>query len=108
LTGLEPCLIFKACSATSLGMPGISEGFHAKISLLAQRKSTSALSYFGESVVPIRTLLTPEFLGSMRISLMPSAGSKDPKFYLESGASSAVSSRMTASSSEETIAEMSS
>ena len=33
-TGLEPGWIFKVCSATSLGMPGISEGFHAKMSLL--------------------------------------------------------------------------
>jgi hypothetical protein len=30
LTGLEPGLIFKACSVTSLGMLGISEGFHAR------------------------------------------------------------------------------
>ena len=40
---------------TSLGMPGISEGFHAKMSLLPWRKSTSALSYAEESAVPIRT-----------------------------------------------------
>jgi hypothetical protein len=51
LISLESGLIFKAYSATSLSMPGISEGFHTKISLVARRKSTSALSYLGESAV---------------------------------------------------------
>ena len=68
-TGLEPGLIFKACSATSLGMPGMSEGFHAKMSLLARRKLTSALSYSEESVVPMCTTSPLEPLGSMRTSL---------------------------------------
>ena len=56
-TGLDPGPIFKACSTTSLGMPGMSKGFHAKMSLLARRKSTSVLSYLEESVVPMRTTL---------------------------------------------------
>ena len=71
---LDPSLIFKACSVTSLRMPGMSKGFHAKISLLARRKSTSALSYSKESVVPMRTALPLEPLGSMRTSLTPSVG----------------------------------
>ena len=62
-TGLEPGLIFKVCSVTSLGMPGMSKGFHAKMSLLAQRKSRSALSYSEESAVPMRTTLLLEQLG---------------------------------------------
>jgi hypothetical protein len=33
---------------TSLGIPSIFEGFHAKMSLLARRKSMSALSYLRE------------------------------------------------------------
>jgi hypothetical protein len=37
----------RECSATSLGMPGISEGLHAKMSVLVWRKSTSTTSYFG-------------------------------------------------------------
>jgi hypothetical protein len=86
----------------------ISEGFHTKISLFVQRKSTSALSYLGESTVMIRTLLSPKLLGSMRIYLMPSAGSKDLEFRLESGTSFAVSSRMTVSSSEAMTVEASS
>jgi hypothetical protein len=92
-------------SATSLDMPGISKGFHAKMSLLAWKKSTSALCYLEESVVPIHILLSLELSGSMRITLTPSAGSKDSVLHLESGASSAVSSWMTASSSEVMIAE---
>jgi len=53
------------------------EGFHAKMSLLARRKPTSALSYLEESVVPMRTTLPLGLLGSMRISLAPSIGLKD-------------------------------
>jgi hypothetical protein len=56
----------------------------------------SVLSYLEESAVPIRTPLSPELSRSMRISLTPSAGSKDLVLHLESGASSAVSSQMTA------------
>ena len=76
--GLKPGLIFKVCSATSLGMPSMSKGFHAKMSLLAQRKLMSVLSYSKESVVPMHTTLPLEPLGSMRTSLVPSTGSKDP------------------------------
>ena len=73
-TGLELGLIFKACSATSLEMPGMSEGLLAKMSLLAQRKSASALSYLEKSVEPMCTTLPLELLGSMRTSLVPSTG----------------------------------
>ena len=55
-TSLEPSLIFKVCSTTSLGMPGMSEGFHAKMSLLARRKPTCALSYLEKSMVPYAPL----------------------------------------------------
>ena len=61
--GLEAGLIFKVCSVTCLGMPGMSEGLHAKMSLLAQRKSVSVLSYLEESMVPMRTTLPSELLG---------------------------------------------
>ena len=103
--GLEPSLIFKVCLVTSLGMPGMSEGFHAKMSRLAWRKSTSVLSYMEESVLPMRTTLPSELLGSMRTSLTPSMGSKNLTDRLELGGSSVVPSLMTASSSEVMIAE---
>jgi len=104
-TSLESGWIFKACSATSLGMPGISEGFHAKMSLLSRRKSTSALSYSEESEVPIRTLLASELLGSTWTSLEPSAGLNDPVVVLALGIFSATSSLRVASSLVATTAE---
>ena len=75
-----------------------------KMSLLAQRKSPSVLFYSEESVVPMRTTLPLEPLGSMRTSLAPPIGSKDPADRLGSGASSTISSLMAASSLEATIA----
>jgi hypothetical protein len=49
-TGLEPAQISKVCSVTSLGMTGISEGLHAKMSMFARRKSTITVSYLGSRV----------------------------------------------------------
>ena len=56
-TGLDPGKMQSSCSATSLGMPGMSDGFQAKVSLLARRKSTSASSYLVDSWEPTRTVL---------------------------------------------------
>jgi hypothetical protein len=92
LTSLEPNLIFKACSVTFLRMPGISEGFHMKMSLFMWRKLMSALSYLGESEALMCTTFPSKLLGSMRTSLVPSMGSKDSDDRLESSASSMVSS----------------
>ena len=64
----------------------------------------SALSYSEESAVLMRTTLLLELLGSMRTSLAPSAGSKDPVDRLGSGASSVTSFLMAASSLEVMIA----
>jgi hypothetical protein len=50
----------------------------------------SALSYLGESEVPMRTTLPSKLLGSMRISLVPSVGLKDLIDHLESGDSSVI------------------
>ena len=81
-------------------MPGISEGFHAKMSLLLRRTSTSALSYSEESVVPMRTILPLELLGLMRTSLESSSDSNDPVVFFTSGASLASSSLRATSSLE--------
>ena len=81
----------------------MSEGFHVKISLLVRRKSTSALFYLEESVVPMRTTMPSGLPGSMRTSLEPSTGSKDLVDLLGLGASSATSFLMAASSLEATI-----
>ena len=82
----------------------MSEGLHAKMSLLARRKPTSALSYLEESVVLMCTTLPLELLVSMRTSLVPSTGLKDLVDWLGSGASSATSFLMAASSLEAMIA----
>ena len=103
-TSLEPERIFKVCSVTSLRMPGMSEGFHTKMSLLARRKSMSAFSYLEESAVPMCTTLPLELSRSMKTSLEPSAGLKDLIDFLGSGASLATSFLMAASSPEATIA----
>ena len=90
-------------SMTSLGMLGMSEGFHAKMSLLERRKSTNVLSYSEESVVPMCTIFPSVLPGSMRTSLEPSASSKDPINLLGSGTSSVSSFLMSTSSPEAMI-----
>ena len=55
-TSLEVDLMFRSCSVTSLGMPSMYEGFHAKM-------STSALAYLAESDVPMRTVLSSDPFG---------------------------------------------
>ena len=47
LTSLNFGSILRLCSASSLGTPGMSEGFHAKMSWFSWTNSMSALSYFG-------------------------------------------------------------
>jgi hypothetical protein len=54
----------KECSATSLGMPGMSEGLHVNMSLFTWTKSTSTASYLESRAVPTRTVLPSELLGS--------------------------------------------
>ena len=86
-TGLEPARISKECSATSLGMPGMSEGLHANISAFARRKSTSTASYLGSRSALIVSTLPSELLGSSGIFLVPSASSKLPAWHMGSEAS---------------------
>ena len=77
-TGLEFSLISILCSANSLGTPGMSVGFQAKISLLTQRKLVSSSSYFAErwalmvavlegSPVPRSICLTSASFGGARM-----------------------------------------
>src|SRR3954462_7235084 len=46
-TGLAFGSTCNLCSANSLGTPGISTGFHAKMSQFSRRKLTSSSSYWG-------------------------------------------------------------
>jgi hypothetical protein len=48
LTGFVLGKILSSCSASSLGMPGISAGHQANILQCSRRNSMSALSYAGE------------------------------------------------------------
>jgi hypothetical protein len=57
LTGLASGLIFRWCSITSLGIPGICDGSHANTSAFAWRKATSASFYFSPSVRPCLVLV---------------------------------------------------
>jgi hypothetical protein len=85
-TGWAPARMSSECSATSLGMPGMSEGLHAKTSAFARRKSMSTASYLGSSLEPILTFLPASLLGSMETNLTASAGSKLPARRFASGA----------------------
>jgi hypothetical protein len=102
-TGFDPGLMFNLCSATSLGIHFMSEGFHENTSRFALRKSTSALSYLGSSVVPIRSVR----LSSETIAPLTSlAGSKEQVAHLDDlgtfwssdrGSARSLSDRMIAS-----------
>jgi hypothetical protein len=45
------------CSIRFLGTPGMSAGFHTKMSWLAQRKLMSVSSYFGSRPAPMVVVL---------------------------------------------------
>jgi hypothetical protein len=70
-------LMFNLCSATSFGIPFMSEGFHANTSRFTLRKSTSALSYLGSSVVPIWSVRP---LSETTASLTSLAGSNEQAY----------------------------
>ena len=77
-TGLELGRTSRECSVTPLGMPGKSEGLHAKMFVLARRKSMSTTSYLPSRVALICNTLLSEWLGSRGTFLIPSVGSKLP------------------------------
>jgi hypothetical protein len=84
-TGFDPSLMFNLCSTTSLGVPFMSEGFHANTSRFALRKSTSALSYLGSSTVPIWSVRTSSETSASLTSL---AGSKEHAARLDDSGTS--------------------
>jgi hypothetical protein len=72
--------MFNLCSATSLWIPFMSEGFHTNTSRFALRKSMSALSYLGSSTVPIQSVRPSS---EIAVSLTTSAGSKEQAAHLD-------------------------
>jgi len=75
LAGFELETTRNACSATSRGMPGMSEGFNAKTSQLAHRKLANSYSYLARSLAPIRIVLVGS-VGSIPTALVSSSGRK--------------------------------
>jgi hypothetical protein len=73
-TDFNPSLMFNLCSATSLEIPFMSEGFHVNTSMFALRTSKSALYYLGSSDVPIRSVRPSS---ETTASLTSLAGSKE-------------------------------
>jgi hypothetical protein len=57
LTGFALGSTFNACSTSSLGTLGMSDGHQAKISQCSQRNSMSALSYAGSRFIAIDVVL---------------------------------------------------
>jgi hypothetical protein len=48
--------IFRWCSITTLGIPGICDGSQANTSIFARRKAMSVLSYFSPKYPPMRVV----------------------------------------------------
>ena len=61
LTGLNPFRIFRLCSASLRGIPGISEGCQAKMSQFSRRNSRSAASTSWFNCAPMEAV----FVGSV-------------------------------------------
>jgi hypothetical protein len=57
LTGFALGSTFNACSTSSLGTPGMSDGHQVKISQRSRRNSMSALSYAGSRFTTIDVVL---------------------------------------------------
>jgi hypothetical protein len=84
-TGFDPGLMFNLCSATSLVIPFMSEGFHANTSRFDLKKSTSALFYLGSSAILIRSVRPSS---ETTASLTSLAGSKEQTARLDDSGTS--------------------
>jgi hypothetical protein len=65
-------LIFRQCSITSLGIPGICDGSHANTSVFAWRKATSASSYFLSKSPAMRVVWVESAASRMALTGTPS------------------------------------
>ena len=75
----------KECSATSLGMPFMSEGLHTNTSAFARRKSMSTASYMGSRLELILNALPSVASVSRKMSFVSSSDSKLPAWRLGRG-----------------------
>src|SRR4051812_33786162 len=68
------------CSANSLGTPGISAGFQAKMSQFSRRKLKSSSSYWGSRSVAMLVYL-PSSVGCICTHLVSPADSNEDVFF---------------------------
>src|SRR5215216_1204454 len=57
LTGLNPFVVLRLCSASLRGIPGISQGCQAKMSQFSRRNALRAASIVGSSCAPMAAVL---------------------------------------------------
>jgi hypothetical protein len=72
LTALALGLIFRQCSITSLGIPGICDGSHANTSVFVWRKAISASSYFLSRSPTMRVVWVESAASRMALTGTPS------------------------------------
>ena len=90
MTGLNPFRIFKLCSASLRGIPGMSEGWQAKMSQFSRRNSRSAASASGFSRAPIEAILLGSVGWTWNLTIS-STGLKDVDLDLLSSITSSLS-----------------
>ena len=96
-TGLAFGSTCNLCSANSLGTPGISAGFHAKISQFSQRKCTSSSSYWGSKSDAMLVYLSLS-VGCICTLLVSPADSNEGVFFGCSNSNESVAFLYSASS----------
>ena len=83
LTGFEPGFNSNLCSVNSLGIPGMSAGFQAKMCLLSLRKLVSAISYsFGRWALISAVLVGSPVPRSILMVSMSGSGAMIPVFLV--------------------------
>src|SRR4051812_27963979 len=79
-TGLAFGSTCNLCLANSLGTPGMSAGFHAKMSKFSRRKLTSSSSYWGSISVAVLVYLSSS-VGCICTLLVSPADSNEDVFF---------------------------
>ena len=90
LTGLNPFRIFRLCSASLCGIPGMSEGCQAKMSQFSRRNSRSAASTSGFNCAPMEAVFVRSVGWTWNLTIS-SAGLKEVDLDLLSSITSSLS-----------------
>ena len=75
----------KECSASSLGTPGLSDGYHAKMSQFSQRKEVSVPSYAESRLALFTAVLCGSSSRRMMVLVAKAGASCDSKVYSLAG-----------------------